>query len=510
MKKVLLLVVDALATRVVQPAMDQGKLPNLKRLVDAGQFRGNCVPIFPSITPAATCAIITGCYPRQSKILGAFFYDTVEKNVYYYGDDFWIILAEGPGKFFDDFLHKLNFELLECQTLFEQVERAGMRAACINYLWFRGDVEHEVHVPWLLRILPGVKSSSTVKGPQILCLGDFVTTKPQTEGKELAAKGGLLRRFGFDDSSTGEYLLDLVETTGLPDFTLAYFPDNDFRSHEVGPQSALDTLQAFDETLGKLIRSWDTLDAMLREVTVLVTGDHSQTDMAPERDVAAIDLFAVLHEFQIVNAGEEWGNGDELLVCPNMRAAQIYLREGSWPKAESVVQALLREERIDQVIWRSEWQSGPSTWYCVSTRERGTLRFRSAGRNESTAVDRYGGRWHWEGSLEVVDGEVDGGRIRFGEYPNAFERIANSFRPDVGGDLWVTARPGYEFHTPRTTFHAGGSHGALHGTDSQVPLFLAGASFELPEQPRTVDVAPLCLTLLGLEPARPVGAACVG
>ena len=97
MKKVLLMVVDALATRVVQPALQEGKLPNRKRLVDAGQVAGNCVPVLPSITPAATCGIVTGNYPRETGILGAYFYDTQKDHAYYYGDDFCIILQARHG-----------------------------------------------------------------------------------------------------------------------------------------------------------------------------------------------------------------------------------------------------------------------------------------------------------------------------------------------------------------------------------------------------------------------------
>ena len=508
MKKVLLLVVDALATRVVQPALEDGKLPNLKRLVDAGEFRGNCVPIFPSITPAATCGIVTGCYPRDSKVLGAYFYDTEEHHVYYYGDDFWVILAEGPSKFFDDFLYKLNFELLECPTLFEHVERAGLRSACINYLWFRGDVEHKVHVPWLLRLLPGVSSSNRVKGPQILCLGDFVTTRPHPRGEKLSTKGGLFRRFGFDDESTADYLLELVEKGGLPDFTLAYFPDNDYASHDVGPRAAIETLQAFDATLGRLIGQWKSLDAMLQEVVVLITGDHSQTDMIEDAEQASIELATVLDDFEIVDAGEDWDEPDELMVCTNMRAVQIYVRERAWPRVSHLVQKLLADQRVDQVIRRSEWHTDASNSYCVVTRDRGTLRFRLAGPDEKgTLVDDYGGRWAFEGAFEAVDARVDPeGRIQFGDYPNALERIATCFRQDVGGDLWVTARPGYEFRTPRTSVHSGGSHGALHIGDSQVPLIAAGSAAALPERPRTVDVAPLCLALLGITPPRSVGA----
>lgn len=499
MKKVLLMVVDALATRVIEPALQAGDLPNLRRLIDAGAMRGNCVPVFPSITPAATCGIVTGRYPRDNAVMGAYFYDTDEDRVYYYGDDFWVVLEEGIGKFFDDFLKRLNFELLDCETLFERVEDAGLHSACINYLWFRGKVKHAVNTPSLLSWLPGVDSSHEIGGPEILCLGDFVTTEPKQMKKTLDGKGGPFHRFGFDDASTTGYLTELVEKTSLPDLTLAYFPDNDYRSHEVGPQEAVTTLHAFDATLGRLIEIWGSVEQMLEDVAVIITGDHSQTDMQKDSQKASVNLDDVLKDFDLVPAGKKWTNGDELMVCPNMRAAQIYLRRGYWPQREKIVHQLLSDPRIDQAIWRCGPQDAEQTTYHVATSDRGTLRFWAAGKDEPTVVDAYGGRWAWEGDLQCVDGQIDDRRqISFGDYPNAFERIATSFRPDVGGDLWVTAHPGYEFHTPRTATHPGGSHGALHLGDSEVPLIFAGLPdhITVPAQPRAVDVAPICLDIL--------------
>jgi hypothetical protein len=61
---------------------------------------------------------------------------------------------------------------------------------------------------------------------------------------------------------------------------------------------------------------------------------------------------------------------------------------------------------------------------------------------------------------------------------------------------------------PRTNVHTrGGSHGSLHELDSIMPLMLAGApkDIALPAHPRTVDIAPLCLAILGLEPRHEIG-----
>ena len=73
--------------------------------------------------------------------------------------------------------------------------------------------------------------------------------------------------------------------------------------------------------------------------------------------------------------------------------------------------------------------------------------------------------------------------------------------------LWLTAKPGCEFEVPGGKAHLGGaSHGALHALESYCPLIVAGPEpVELPHDLRSVDIAPLCLRLLGLPSRRRVG-----
>ena len=56
-KKVLLLVVDALSSRVVRPVWERGELPGLGHLIEAGEVDWECTSVFPSITPAATALV---------------------------------------------------------------------------------------------------------------------------------------------------------------------------------------------------------------------------------------------------------------------------------------------------------------------------------------------------------------------------------------------------------------------------------------------------------------------
>jgi predicted AlkP superfamily pyrophosphatase or phosphodiesterase len=131
-RKVLLVVIDAATPHVICPAIRTGRLPTMQRLMEAGTMHEASASIFPSITPAATSSIITGAYPAEHGIAAASWFDEARNEVAYYGDDFWLIARQGFGAFVRDFLLRLNGDRLRAPTLFEMLERAGRRAACLN------------------------------------------------------------------------------------------------------------------------------------------------------------------------------------------------------------------------------------------------------------------------------------------------------------------------------------------------------------------------------------------
>ncbi|MEW4527412.1 alkaline phosphatase family protein [Maioricimonas sp. JC845] len=504
MKRVLLVIIDALATRIVGPAMQDGRLPNFSRLAEAGVFRQESTAIFPSITPAATASLMTGRYPVDHGIAGAFWYDRDSDRVAYYGDDIWVMLNEGIGTYFEDFLVNLNFTRLQAETLSERVEKAGMTAAVLNYMWFRGETRHDVNTPLLLQLMPGVSLSDSISGPTITTLGDFVTSRIPDSDEMLSASGGLTRRYGFHDETSGEYLLQLARTSGLPEFTLTYFPNNDWDSHADGPAEAISTVERVDGIIGELIESSGGLDAFLSEHAIVITGDHSQCDMADSADDRAIDLDALLEGFDRVPAGSAWGDTDDLMVCPNLRTAQVYFHCSSTQEhRDEVCRRLLSDPHVDQVLWADPFRSEQNSRFEVRTADRGRLSFQpTADGTEPDCTDLYGNRWSIEGDLTAIDASIGpDGQVQYGDYPNALERIANGFCR-VCGDMWITARPGSEFCLSETSVHAGGSHGTLHRLDSISPLIVAGApdDVEIPPHPRSVDIAPLCLTILGVDP----------
>ncbi|MEX1041803.1 MAG: alkaline phosphatase family protein [Pirellulaceae bacterium] len=507
MKPVLLIVIDALASRVIRPAMEQGKLPNLQALADAGQVDWNSTAIFPSITPAATAALVTGGYPCETGIAGAYYYDQDNDHVHYYADDLGAIMRKGFSDFVEDFMIRLNRDHLRANTALREVEKAGYRAACLNYLWFLGDVSHTIDVPWLLKLWPTVPWSHEIQGPSTLSLGDFVSDLPTLANRRKKGAGGIFNRFGFNDESTAADLLYLAEAQALPDFTIAYFPDNDFNSHSDGPAETLPTVEKVDQVLGKVAQAYGGMEALLHSMAVVVTGDHSQSDLPMHNSETGINVDTLLKDYSVVPAGQDWENGEQLMICPNMRAAQIYLRPRYWDLRKEIIERLLADPRIDQVMWR-EKPTETVRRYSIQTQRHGLLAFHATLDGQGQAKDEYGMSWTWEGNLATIDTEVGpDGVLVYGDYPNALERITTAFDDEVTGDLWGTCHLDYEFRLESTGVHRRGSHGSLHAEDSLSPLILAGVPEELypTKTPRSVDVAPLCLAILGIKSRQRVG-----
>ena len=502
MKRVLLFVVDACTSRVLEPLLAKGELPVLAGLAAAGTLDLTCTSVFPSITPAATSSIITGRYPRDHGIAGMSWMDAETRRVTYFGDDVWTVVQRGIGPYLKDFLLRLNGDLLKAPTLMQTAERRGLTAGCFNYLIFRGDVVHQATPPMLLRLWPGTPSAFTVQGPSTLCLGDFVSDRPRR--RDLLPSGGVFRRFGLDDQGTEAFLAGVGHAGALPQFNVAYFADYDFNAHERGPEAACDTLRRVDERLGRVFEGWGGLERVLEDVCIVLTADHSQSEVRAED--AGIALADTLDGFQLGDPVGGWEEGDDVMVCPNMRTAEVYLRQVTSAQARRVCAKLLEDSRIDQVVWKDP--GDPDGTFRVSTADRGEVRFWSAGGADSVE-DQYHGWWRCEGDLAAVDATVDGERrLRYGAYPNAFERVAGGFGPARQGRLLATARLGFEFAVTGQDPHTGGgSHGTLHALDSIVPLLVAGAppGVRIPPHPRIVDVEPLCRQVLGIEQEIPPG-----
>jgi hypothetical protein len=237
-----------------------------------------------------------------------------------------------------------------------------------------------------------------------------------------------------------------------------------------------------------------------------VTSDHGHCDILRERSEAVIRLDKLLTRFRQATLGKPWSAKDEVMICPNMRASQIYVQRPTSEIIERIAADILSDSRIDQVIWRTTLTSKGAAGYTVVS-SRGRIDFKR-NTSETAVLDPFGGSWEWNGEPRVLELEQQGRNLLFSEYPNAFERIAGALDLAKSGEIWVTARPGCEFEVPGGKAHVGGaSHGALHALDSLSPVIVAGGPTRtiLPRDMRSADIAPMIMEILGIPMRYKVG-----
>src|SRR5919199_3980186 len=198
-KPVLLLVLDGIRPDVLQAAIRDGDAPALGFLADRGEVVWDAVSVFPSITPAATAAIVTGAAPAESGIVGHAWYDREEGRVVVYGAMRETVISTGPIRVFHNNVWRMNRDDLHAATLFETLHDYGIDGACVNFPVRRGPHEHPVR----LKTVEGYANRSafldtSVGGPKEYYLGDlFYSRDTGLQGR--TGVGGLRRSAGIND-----------------------------------------------------------------------------------------------------------------------------------------------------------------------------------------------------------------------------------------------------------------------------------------------------------------------
>jgi hypothetical protein len=193
----------------------------------------------------------------------------------------------------------------------------------------------------------------------------------------------------------------------------------------------------------------------------------------------------------------------EIAVCPNSRAAHVYVLDRSLRSAlvPRVIRTLLALEGVDLVMHMTDHPDGEAA-VCSRT---GELRFAPRGH----LTDMLGAHWSVEGDLSVLGLWERDGKIGSEQYPDALGRVWSALRCRTAGEVLASARPGWEFLDWGRSHHiGGGSHGALHANDSLGSLLWCGTGpddTDAREQWTLRDVMPMILDHFGVTddlPAR--------
>jgi predicted AlkP superfamily pyrophosphatase or phosphodiesterase len=148
-RRVVYIVVDGMRTDAFEQAVHSGRAPALAFLRDRASYVRDSTAVFPSITPAATAALITGEMPDRHRIPGMCWYEREEGRFVNYGQSGHVAKHEGLSEVAEDFLVHMNHADLskDVRTLHERLDEMGLTTASINFPVFRGPHRHEGAAP---------------------------------------------------------------------------------------------------------------------------------------------------------------------------------------------------------------------------------------------------------------------------------------------------------------------------------------------------------------------------
>jgi len=461
-KKLVLAVIDGLTPGMLERALDEGRLPALTFLREAGTYaRGTTT--FPSVTPVCLTSIATGAHPDVHDIPHLVWYHRQERRVVEYGSSFSAVRAAGARRSFRDSVFAMSDEHVsrEALTVFEALDDAGLETAAINFTCYRGRTRHSLKLP-----LKPARNRwyEAVYGPRRFFF--FNLFESDATGAPLAIRS---RPEGSVDAYAATIGRWLVTRDGF-DFLVFYLPDFDYASHLAGPDSAVSALERADAAIGELMAAAGGPGAFIERYAIVVCSDHGQTHV--EHTSSLQDSFSDLRVF----TGRRGTDPAvcQVVVTASNRSGMVYALEGQPPRELA--------ERVD---------GAPGVDLALFL-DGGEAVARRGGKELRVAPDDAGG-WSVSGDLAVLDPD---------EYPNAFERVWCALRCPNAGEVIVSAARGWEFVDLGGRHHAGGgSHGSLLAGDSTVPMLAAGLEgAALPEHPSVTDLAPLVLAHFGVAP----------
>ena len=265
---------------------------------------------------------------------------------------------------------------------------------------------------------------------------------------------------GVRDQHSGCVAEYLVEHD-LFDFLLLSLPDNDTHSHKYGPFAQVDSIAAADRQIARMMEPAGGPDAFLEDHAVIVCSRPLAVQgRGRDRPLPRV------RRLRRARRRSARGEDDEIAVCPNSRAAQVYVldRDQRRTLIPRVERTLLALEGVDLVMRMGDHPDGEAV--VRGERSRGVRELRFAPRGD--LVDARGARWSVEGDLDLL-GLEDRGRPACARPPTRTRssRVWSALRCRTAGEVLASARPGYEFLDWGGAHHVGGgSHGSLHANDS--------------------------------------------
>ena len=473
-KPALLLVLDGIRPDVLRAAIRDGEAPHLGAIVERGDAVWDAVSVFPSITPAATAAIATGEAPARSGIVGHAWYDEHESRVVVYGAMTETVMASGPIRVFHNNVWRMNRDDLHAATLFETLHDRGFDGACVNFPVRRGPHTHPIRMKTVEGYLKGGRYlGPSVEGPKEYFMGDlFYSRDTGFSGRK--ANGGVLRSVGINDDYAARVGAMLLKDRAAP-FNLVYFFKGDSIAHHHGLEAQRRWLATADEYVARIFEAGGGTDRVLDEYAVMALSDHGHAPLLPKNRY--VDLRIIPGQTVSSGVKARFGNGATVVLVPNGRSALLYLRDDVG--LDPLVDGLVGRRGVDLAAWID------GDWATVRRPGR-EVRFRPG----AGPADPFGRSWDVQGDPLALDVQASDGVLRYGDYPDALERLWGCLHSPRCGDVVLSAAPGYTFGEISGGYHTASDHGSLHASDSEVFVLASG----VPAPHRITDVAPTLMS----------------
>src|ERR687893_2807057 len=324
-KPVILLVLVGIRPDILRAGIRVGEAPTIGALAEMGEVVCDAVSVFPSITPAATAAIVTGEHPAGSGIYGHAWYNEAEDRMVIYGAMTETVITSGPLQVLHNNVWRMNRDDLYADTLFETLHELGIEGACVNYPIRRGPYWHRLR----MKTLEGVANmgellDTTVAGPKEYYMGDlFYSRDLGLHGRK--GSGGLRRQVGINDEYAAKVGAMLLKE-GTEPFTLVYFFEGDSLAHHEGVVAQRRYVGTLDGYVREMFEAGGGVDRVLDDYAVLVVTDHGHTPLRQERRYVRLD--GILKGRTAVGARARLGPRVRVLAVPNGRAAPVFLGKG--------------------------------------------------------------------------------------------------------------------------------------------------------------------------------------
>jgi hypothetical protein len=503
MKKLVLVVVDAMHPAMLRKAIDSGAAPTFGALAERADLIEDMVSSFPSVTPVCCSEMLTGVGPGKHGVVGMNWFHRLERRYIEYGSSFEATRTFGLFRAMYDLVYNMNLEHLswETETVFERLGDEGVRTAGTPFLIYRGRRRHKLGLEGLAkRAAAAANFRHAVWGPDEFFYGDLYASRPTGCGPSFT-------RPGVRDEYSACVGEELVRE-GAYDFLLFSLPDNDFHSHRFGPDETTDSIAKADASFARIVEAGGGIDAFLDDHAVILTADHAQSDVTDGLPLAD----SLSKHWEVLQPNADRPDDAEIAVSPTSRAGAVYLLDppdGHAGTHEKVRTHLRDMDGVDIVAWLAgsdgvpigrdgvglDLAADPDLWAVVA-RNGHELSFRPGG----PLRDERGARWMAKGEPEALDADVTGGWFADAEYPDGLARMWSALTAPHAGDVMISAAVGHECIDWGGISHAGGgSHGGLNREDSLAPLLMVGCGPRNPAKRKWSlrDISPVVLEHFG-------------